>query len=354
MTKNSGEKNLLLKNARDKISKLRVDAFLATDDKDIFYLTGFAMPGARLLISKKEKPLYFIDNMNTPLASERLKGIDLGGIISGAALSNIAIHLRSAKIKKIGTNTKKITLTENNILLKKVSGLKIINHDPIQRMRLIKTDTEIAILRKAAKKTIGLWRRVKKSLKPGMTEIEVSRMIDILIREEAEANSFQTIAATGKNTAYPHAVSTKRKLRENELFLADFGMVCEGYCSDLTRTWYKGRINHQIREFVTQVQKAHDYAIKIAKPGIKIGKFVKAVNSMIINNNMGEYICHGLGHGVGLDIHEGPYLTAKSKERLKKDMVITIEPGLYKPGLGGVREEDMILITKNGCEVLTR
>jgi Xaa-Pro aminopeptidase len=354
MDKVKNEKNLLLKSVRGKVSKLKIDAFLVTAEKDIIYLTGFFMSGAKLLIPKEGKPIYFIDKMNAPLANEKLCGLLVDEIISGNVLGNIVSYIKAVKIKRLGINSKKLSLFAYKALKKKLSNLKISDHDPVEGLRLIKTDLEVATLRTAAKKTIKVWRSIKKSLKLGMTEFEIVQMIDVLIRESGGVNSFTTIAAIGENAAYPHAIPTKRKLKENELFLTDFGMIHEGYCSDLTRTWYKGRINRQIREFVTQVQKAHDLAIKMAKPGVMIGRLVKEVNNVIIKNNFGEYICHGLGHGVGLDIHEEPFLSVKSQERLKKGMVITIEPGLYKPGLGGVREEDMVLITKNGCEVLTK
>ena len=145
-----------------------------------------------------------------------------------------------------------------------------------------------------------------------------------------------------------------RHLKKDDHLLVDFGIRVNGYCSDLTRIWAGGRIMRKIAQLRKHVRKARDQAIKKIKPGLSVGKLAKEANKYFKNNNVNKYIYHGLGHGVGLDIHEPPFLRDDSREKLKQGMVVTVEPGLYIPGIGGIREEDMVLVTKGGCEVLTR
>ena len=186
-----------------------------------------------------------------------------------------------------------------------------------------------------------------------MTEKEIGKLVDMCILDAGCTNSFPTIAAVGANTAHPHAVPTERRLKKNEHVLVDFGLRYKGYCSDLTRTWDNGRIDGQIRDFRKSVLKAQKAAIKMIKPGVMIGTLARESYNILNIVSKGEFILHGLGHGVGLEVHERPFLRMASTERLKKGMVITVEPGLYKEGLGGIREEDMVVVTEKGCEVLT-
>ena len=226
--------------------------------------------------------------------------------------------------------------------------------DIVRDMRKTKKAGEIKTIRKAAKETVRIWREVKRHLKTGMSEREIASMIDVAIHRKGYSNSFPTIAAIGENTAYPHALAMGRRLKRGDHLLVDFGISLGGYCSDLTRIWAGGRIVRKIEELKKHVLKAHDRAIKRISPGVSTGSLVKEANRYFKDNNLGAYIYHGLGHGIGLDVHEAPSLRENSAEKLKEGMVVTIEPGLYIPGLGGIRIEDMVLVTKNGYEVLTR
>jgi len=349
------EKTALLMRAKRKISRSGLDALLVNDETDIFYLTGYACSGAMLLIPKKGRAVYFVDSMNESLARKMLKGLDLQGIIPGPVPVELKTFVREKKVKKLGFNEKKLSVYEFDRLVSASRGLKWRPSSAVLRdMRRKKESREIKTLKKAAKETIKIWRQVRKNIKTGMSEREIAAMIDVCVRSRGYENSFPTIAAAGKNTAYPHAIPGIKRLERGEHLLVDFGIRFQGYCSDLTRTWDNGRIDRQIRHLRKCVRKAHDLAIKKLKPGIMIGSLVKEVNLYIKNNNLGGYIRHGLGHGIGLDIHEGPFLREASRERLQEGMIVTVEPGLYNPGVGGVREEDMVLITKKGCEVLTR
>ncbi|MBU1084160.1 MAG: Xaa-Pro peptidase family protein, partial [Candidatus Omnitrophica bacterium] len=242
-------------------------------------------------------------------------------------------------------------------LIKDLPGIKLIGSsggpDILGNIRKIKDRKETDVMRRAARITVKIWKKIKKNITTGMTEKDIAAMIDMHIRSRGCLNAFPTIAAVGKNTAYPHAVPTSRRLKDNEHVLVDFGVRYKGYCSDLTRICLNGRIDRQIMGFRDHVRKAHDLAIKTAKDGVRIDTVCGKVRKVFQDANLGDFLLHGLGHGIGVEVHERPFLRLGCPEKLKKGMVITIEPDLYREGLGGVREEDMILITEKGCEVLT-
>lgn len=339
------------------------DAFLITGQHDIYYLTGFfSGRSAMILLPAKGRPVYLVDSLNEDLARKMLKGIEIDLAACAESRQRTAPFKRELvkcvqdmRIKKLGIDEdnlpasiyKDLSKTGKNLKLRQVS-------DILGGMRAIKSEKEIKIIRKAARETVRIWKEIKKHLSPGVSERELATMLDVRIRGGGYGNAFPTIAAAGKNSAYPHAIPTGRKLHKGEHILVDFGIRLNGYCSDLTRIWAKGRINRKIRELEKFVNIAHDRTIKRLKSGANTGFLVKSVNKFFADNNLGNYIRHGLGHGVGLNIHEMPFLKETSREKLKKGMVITIEPGLYAPGLGGVRKEDMVLITEKGCEVLTQ
>jgi Xaa-Pro aminopeptidase len=347
-------RNGLLAKLRRRVRSAGLGAFLVTGKEDICYLAGYYSEGAKLLVAGEDAPVYFIDRMNEELCRDRLKGLKLADIVAGSVNEKIKEHIKAKKLKKIGINEKLIQAFEYKSVLSG-KGLRF-RHVPglLEDMREVKEQQEITLLRKAARQTVKIWKEIKKNLEPGMSEKEIADMIDVLVRALGYENSFPTIVAAGKNTAYPHAVPGSKRFKDKEHLLVDFGVRLEGYCSDLTRTYSKGRINRKIADFRDLVRSAHDQAIKMIKPGAVIGSVAEMVDIYFNNNSAGDYVLHGLGHGVGLNIHEKPLFRKGNRTRFKKGMVVTVEPGLYLPGIGGVREEDMVLVTANGCEVLTR
>jgi Xaa-Pro aminopeptidase len=359
-TKESPKKNAI-KKVRSKVSRIGIDAMLVTGRSDVIYLADLYAPGM-LLVTKTGTSAYFVDPMNRTLAEEALKGLGLEIVtVKGSIAETIAFFIRGRKIRKIGYAAENLSVSDYSSLSRRMPKVKFlleVQKFPLGSilgdLRKIKGAEEAGIIRKAAKATTRVWRQVKKEIKPGMSELQIATLIDVRVRTLGYGNSFPTIAATGKNTAYPHAVPMGRRLKKGEHLLVDFGIRYKGYCSDLTRVWADGRIGRKIGLLRKHVRVVQDKVIKKLKPGVSIGALVKEVNTYFKKNNFGGYICHGLGHGVGLDIHEAPFLQEASKERLKEGMVLTIEPGLYIPKVGGVRVEDMALITRNGCEVLTQ
>ncbi len=347
-------RNGRLKRAGKKTLDSRLDALLISDRYDIFYLTGFFSTGNILLLPVKGRAVYLVDSMNDDLARKMLEGLDLD-IAAGPVTRGLIKCIRDMGIKRLGIDENNLPASIYRRLSGAVRKLRAISSPGIiGDMRAVKERPEIAAIKKAAKETIRIWKEIKKNISPRISEQELANMLGTRIRKMGYDSSFPAIVAFGENSAYPHAIPSRRKLRGDEHVLVDFGIRLKGYCSDLTRTWAKGRMNRKIRELEKAVNIVQDRTIKTLKPGTDIGSAVKKANRFFVDNNLGQYIRHGLGHGIGLNVHEIPFLSESSRRRLKKGMVVTIEPGLYVPGVGGIRKEDMVLITTKGCEVLTR
>ncbi|UCD55613.1 MAG: M24 family metallopeptidase [Candidatus Omnitrophota bacterium] len=213
---------------------------------------------------------------------------------------------------------------------------------------------KIKNLTKAARITKNIFNAVSKKVKPGVRESEITREIDNIIKKKGLKPSFRTIVASGPNAAKPHAKVTERIIKHNDMVVIDFGVIYKSCHSDMTRTVIIGKIDAKMKKLYKIVETAQRMAIKKIRPGLKISDFVSDIYGYIRKAGMGKYILHGLGHGIRKKVHEAPRLTEKNRRRLRKGMVITIEPGLYIKQKGGVRIEDMVLVTEKGPKVLTR
>lgn len=220
--------------------------------------------------------------------------------------------------------------------------------------RPVKSKKEIKNIRTACKITIKIFNQIKKGVKPGITEKEVAALIDRSRKQKKLKKAFKTIIGSGPNGAHPHAVLTDRAIKNGDTVVIDFGIVYKKYRSDLTRTLIIGKISPLMRRIYKTVEEAQKMGIRNIKPGLAIREYVKEVHDYMRSKGYGKYIRHTLGHGIGIKIHEAPKLGERNKRRLKENMVVTIEPGLYVDGVGGVRIEDTVLIKRNGCEVLTK
>ncbi len=220
--------------------------------------------------------------------------------------------------------------------------------------KAVKNAREIAILRKAAGITVGIFEKVKKNIRPGVTERYIAGMLEAEMKKLHLRPAFKTIVGSGPNGAHPHAPLTDRVISRNDVIVIDFGVIYKGYHSDMTRTVIIGDPGAKMKKIYAAVKAAQDLGIKTARAGIRIAPYVKRVHDSMRDKGLGKYIMHTLGHGVGIKIHEAPKVSERNRRSLSEGMVVTIEPGLYVKNLGGVRIEDMVLITKSNCEVLTR
>ncbi|MBF0252276.1 MAG: aminopeptidase P family protein [Candidatus Omnitrophica bacterium] len=343
-----------MKNTQNKLKKIitkaEIDCLVLSKNTDIFYHTGYRADNDFLLCLANGKKYFLTSPLTEQMAKKSVSHLDIE-VVSGNAGMNFKKIIKDNNLKKIGCDI--FSLSTANSRLIKPSTIIDISGD-LASLRLVKQPDEIIKIKKAAKLTKKIWTDMQKIFNEPFSEIEIARLFDIEIRRVSEGNSFPTICASGPNSANPHAVPTKRSFKNNDLLLVDFGIKIDGYCSDLTRIKAKGRINRTLDEMLLHVSKSQEKTLNIIMPGVQVKTLSLAAYGYLKKAGFGKYILHSLGHGIGLDVHESPGVHEKSSVILKEGMIITIEPGLYVKGLGGVRIEDMVLVTKKGCEVLTK
>jgi len=224
----------------------------------------------------------------------------------------------------------------------------------VAQLREVKDEDEIEVMRRAAHLGCRLFETMLGVLRPGMTELAAAAELEYAARlAGAERMSFDTIVASGTRSALPHGRASGERLPRKGFVTLDFGVVLEGYCSDMTRTVHLGRGSREELAVYDAVLEAQESAVLAIRPGVSVGDVDEAARSVLRRAGLDQYFSHSTGHGVGLEIHEGPRLAAKQVQRLERGMVVTVEPGVYMPGKFGVRIEDMVLVTATGGEVLT-
>ena len=317
---------------------------------EIYFLTGYFMDGVFLLITQEEAygfmPKMLFDDFHAKVPF-------VNSEFSDNPRKDIVAKKNALKLEKAVFEPE----TENYLRGKywKENGFE--EHSGLTAgLRLCKEGVEIDILRQSCKIAAKAFEQLVPTIRTGETEIEVSNRLDNMMRAMgAKGPSFDLIVAFGENGALPHHVTSERKLKDNEPILIDFGCVYGRYCSDITRTFFHGTPGDEYKKVYSIVQKSHDEAIKALKPGLSVKNTDKICRDIISDEGYGQYFIHSTGHGVGLEIHEAPAVSQRADEKqlLKKGMSITIEPGIYLLGKFGVRIEDTVLITEDGCEVLT-
>ena len=334
------------------IEKKNLDAFLITTPENVYYMSGFKPGEAYLLITKIDNFLitdfrYKEDAQEVPNFKMRL--------IDGGFPDSFKKILKHLGIKKVGFEADNLSYHKTASLRKTLKDEKIKLEplaETIEELRLLKDDGEI----KKIKNAIAIARKVLGALKirPGITEKEVSQDLDNLIRVSGgDRNAFPTIVASGVNSSRPHAAVTNKVIKKDELVLVDFGVNLDMYNCDLTRVFQMGKIERLLYDVYLICKEAQRLAIEKVKPGVRAKAVDKVARDYIAGKGFGKSFGHSLGHGVGIAIHELPRISYKSDCVLKPNMVFTVEPGIYIEKLGGVRIEDMVLVTQNGCEVLT-
>ena len=225
----------------------------------------------------------------------------------------------------------------------------------VEKLRTRKSPEEIEKIRQAVFLNEEVFHEVYANLKPGQTEREVALAIEsAMMQKGAEAVAFPTIVAAGPNAALPHAVPTERAINEGETIIIDMGLKLDGYCSDMTRTVVLGKPDRNTIKIIRLVRKAQRAALKTIKAGILVREADRAAREVISRAGYGKHFGHGLGHGVGLAVHEAPSLNRMRRNKLRAGMVVTVEPGIYLQGWGGVRLENMVVVKEKGCTILNR
>ncbi len=349
-----------MKKLREQLASARLDALLISHLPNIRYLSGFT-GSAGFLLAAESGSVFFTDSRYNRQAHEEVKGAKVV-IARKAVLSALGErigrrHRKSrSKAWTIGIEAEHLTVAERKRLVDLLpAGLRLRNSPTlVERARMVKDDDELTLVRAAVQLGATLFDRALEVLKPGVTEVEVAAEMEHEARRSgAEGMSFPTIIASGARSALPHGRATDKPIAAGGFAVCDFGVILGGYCSDQTRTVWVGAAPKDARSAYEAVREAQEAAIAAVRPGRTVGEVDAAARKVLRRAGLGRYFTHSTGHGVGLEIHEVPRVAAGQKEVLQPGMVITIEPGVYFPGKWGVRIEDMVAVSENGCEVLT-
>lgn len=334
-----------------KLAKTDVDGILVTSQKNIYYLTGFWGSAGTVYISNKRR-IFLTDARYTQMAREVVKGFDM--VETRQPLEEIAKLIQADGVKRLGFD-REVSFSFYQSLTEIFAGIEMVPQTNfVEDLRMIKDASEIEIIRRACQISDQAFLDVLDFVKPGKTEIEVANFLDFRMREMgSEAVSFDTIAASGYRSAMPHGRASEKIIQSGDALTLDFGCLYNHYVSDMTRTIYIGSVSDQEREIYETVLAANQALIAEAKAGMARSEFDGVPRRVIEAAGYGAYFTHGIGHGMGLDVHEFPYFGATATGQIEAGMVLTDEPGIYLPEKYGVRIEDDLLITETGCEVLT-
>ncbi|RUA07716.1 MAG: Xaa-Pro dipeptidase [Fusobacteria bacterium] len=335
-----------------------LDGILITDLINLRYFTGFTGSTGIALVTKKGR-YFFVDFRYVAQANEEVKpnGFEIVKI-QRPAEDEIAEILKDEKVVKLGIEDRNVTLSTYNRYIEKFKGVEFVSlGDSFTRIRMVKTEKEIENIKKAAEIADLAFAKIIPLIKEGAVEIDIKNELEYQMKKlGAEGPSFETILASNYRSAMPHGVASNKKLELEGFVKFDFGCFYNGYASDITRTVYLGKTpSEKHLEIYNTVLEAQLLAIKSVKAGITTRELDKIARDYITSKGYGENFGHGLGHGIGLEIHELPNVSGKGEEFvLEENMVITIEPGIYIDGFGGVRIEDDIVVKKDGYEILNK
>lgn len=345
--------NARIRNLRRLFHKERIGAYVTFEPSNMRYLAGFGDLACALVTKKSvfafAPPLLYAQARR--LVSSGVKVVNL----EKGLKENLRHLLRREKIRRVGYESHRVRLTEFRLLSSLRGFLLRDCGDLVAGLRRVKDPGEVARIRRACRITHKAYLYGKRLARPGVSEKEVASRLELFMKEKgAEKSSFDLIVAGGPNTALPHHKSGPYRFRKKDVVLFDIGCIIDGYCSDLTRTFFLGSPNGVHREVYRTVAEAQKRGISRVAENVLCREVDQAARRRIENARYGDYFIHSTGHGVGLEIHEAPRLTSRGAEKLQAGMVITVEPGIYLPGRFGVRIEDTLLVTKSGCEILTK
>lgn len=342
-----------LSELKKKLKEDGVDGFLVTSEVNIRYVTNFTGNESILLITPG-RDYVFTDfryaeqaQQDVPWAKIVVKKVSLMKTICG--------RLKRLNVKKLYVESSHLTFGQYLEIKECIERIKLVpSKGIIEYYRKRKTQEEIEKIEKAIIVAEKAYLGITKRIRTGVSEKYLSDILEFEIRKQGgQRSSFETICAAGSRASQPHARATDRKIQEKEAVLIDWGATFQSYNSDLTRVVFKDRISRKFEKIYQIVLDAQRFAVERVKPGIMAKEVDYAARSYIESKGYGECFGHGLGHGVGLEVHEYPVINKRSKEMLEAGMVFTVEPGIYIPGWGGIRIEDMVLVTQDGCDVLS-
>ncbi|MGC1107064.1 MAG: Xaa-Pro peptidase family protein [Candidatus Acidiferrales bacterium] len=332
----------------------RLDAFVVSHPPNVFYLSGFTGSAAVLVVTRAEATL-FTDPRYTVQAREEARSARVE-ITRHSLIAAAAEHLALRRVRRTGFEAARLSVAQKS-LLDKAAGARVrwVAWDGrIEAARAVKDADELSVMREAAKIACSSWQEILPLVKPGVLETELAAEVEFRMRRKgASGPAFDTIIASGPRGALPHGHASPRALGKNELVVFDLGAILRGYSSDLTRTVFVGRAPAEIRRWYSAVLEAQQAARDVLRPGVSAQQVDAAARQTLQRAGLGKQFVHSTGHGLGLEVHEMPRLARGEKWLLRAGVVVTIEPGVYVEGKGGIRIEDDALVTQDGAEYLT-
>jgi Xaa-Pro aminopeptidase len=346
------------KTVRDGMKELGIDGLLLTHPPDLAFLTNFTGDDSIGLVT--EKDIHLVTDFRYKEQAEMEAGWLKVTMREGKMGEALAKAIAGAKVKKVGFEANYATVGQIDALqteLKKAkSAVQLVPlEDVMVNIRKVKDDHEIDLIRKSVGVAEEAFEAIRGEIKVGQTENHLAGLLVFELRSRgASDSSFPCIVAAGANSSLPHYRPGETLVQRDQPLLIDWGALYKGYCSDLTRTLMVGRVSPKVKQIYKVVYDAQQAAIKFLRPGVTTLQADRVARDVIEKAGFGKQFGHGLGHGIGREIHELPTMRKTGgEEELRPGMIVTVEPGIYLPGEGGVRIEDDVLITHSGCEVLS-
>ncbi len=339
---------------KQKMQNLNIDTFLIMSDANRRYITGFTGSNGIVIINGDNRYL-ITDSRYAEQAQQQAPEFNVI-VYNLSSFDTIKEYLTKSNAKKVGYESKCINDFTLNSVKEKCPNFEFVaTCDIVLEIRKVKTEDELTDLKKAVDISDKAIIELSKQLKIGMTEREVAIELEYLMKKfGSEKESFSTIAVSGKRTSLAHGGPTNKKIEGGDMLTLDFGAVYNGYHSDITRTLWFGEPSKRMQQIFDIVATAQEEAIKAIKPNA-ICKEIDAVHRKVfLDNDVEEYSLRGLGHGIGLEIHEWPRVVMNNDEVITENMIFTVEPGLYFPDFGGVRTEDVVIVRANEVQVITK
>lgn len=346
-----------LEKVREKLAELKLQALIVFSRANIRYLTGFTGSAGVLIVGREGWAWLITDGRYKLQSKEQTKGTGVKIAVTRLTGKVIANTLKRMGVKHVGFEGRNCSVAFFESLRDELKGAKVKLESVagvVEELRAVKDESELMLIRQAAQLADAAFEHALKVLTVGMTEKELAWEIEAFLRPHgADAVAFPPIIVSGERTALPHGQPSDRKLQKGDLVTVDLGATVNGYCSDLTRTIVIGKPNSEQQRLYRAVWEAQQRGIEAIAANQKGKKVDSIVREVLDRHGLKKLLLHWSGHGVGLEIHEMPSLGQRSKDVLKPNMVVTVEPGVYVPNFGGVRIEDMVLVTNDKPEVLT-
>lgn len=338
----------------EKLEKMAIDALLVTDIMNIWYLTNFTGSSGFLILTAG-RSIFVTDFRYKTQAEREVIGFELR-IEKEKMSDSVAKFIKELGLKTIGFEAKTLPFDLYRKISERLNGVELKpTTDFIEGLRLVKEEEEVASIRKAIAIAEEAFNAILKILRPGMIEKDIAIALEYEIRKRGSGPiPFDIIIASGERAALPHASSSDKPLEKGDLVIIDWGAQADGYHSDISRTiLFRDKDSSEKEKIFKMVLDAQREAIQNVKPGMTFSGLDAVAREFIEDTGYGAYFGHGLGHGIGLSVHEAPHISWQGEGVLEEGMIFTVEPGVYIPGLGGVRIEDMVIVKERGAEVLT-